>query len=201
MAETIIKAEVREEFGKGASRRLRRDKLIPVVMYGHSAEPTHLALPAHATSLALRTANALLNIEVAGHRPQLALAKQVQRHPVTDVIQHVDLIAVKRGEKVQVEVPLTVTGESRGEGVVILDQNTILLEVEATHIPAFIEISIDGHEVGYVVTAADLVLPAGAVFHGEPDDLILSIQTPQARDMGESGAEEGGDQAETGSEA
>jgi large subunit ribosomal protein L25 len=201
MAETIIKAQVRDEFGKGAARRLRRDKLIPVVMHGHAAEPTHLALPAHATSLALRTANALLNIEMEGHAPQLALAREVQRHPVSDAIQHVDLIAVKRGEKVQVEVPLTVTGEFKGEGVVILDQNSILLEVEATNIPAFIEVDIEGREVGFVVAASDLVLPQGAVFHGEPDDLILSIQAPQARDMGESAEEGAGEEAEAGPEA
>ncbi len=185
MAEITIRAEKREEFGKGAARRLRREKLILAVLYGHGTEPLHLALPAHATTMALRTANALLDIEMDGHRPQLALPKQIQRNPVKDTVEHVDLIIVKRGEKVQVEVPLVVVGEVRGEGVVILDQNTILLEVEATHIPPQIEISIDGQEVGYVVTAADLVLPEGAVFQSEPDNLILSIQTPQAKDLGE----------------
>ncbi|MDR0286027.1 MAG: 50S ribosomal protein L25/general stress protein Ctc, partial [Propionibacteriaceae bacterium] len=173
------------EFGKGAARRLRRDKLIPAVMYGHGGTPAHLALPTHVTTLALRTANALLEIRLPGEKPQLALPKAIQRDPVRDTIEHLDLIIVKRGEKVHVEVPLLVTGEVKGEAVVIQDQTTIMLEVEATHIPPHIEISVEGQEVGYTVTAADLVLPAGAVFPGEPDDLILSVQAPQAKDMGE----------------
>jgi len=189
MAEIIIKAETRTEFGKGAARRLRRDNLIPAVMYGHGGDPVHLSLPAHATTMALRTANALLDIELAGHESQLALPKQIQRDPTRDTIEHVDLVAVKRGEKVRVEVPLIVTGEVRGEAVVILDQNTILLEVEATRIPPHIVIDIEGQDVGHTVFAKDLVLPEGAVFPGEPDDLILSIQAPQAKDLGESAAE------------
>ena len=191
MAEIVIKATLREEFGKGAARRLRREKMIPAVLYGHGTDPVHIALPAHATTMALRTANALLDLEIEGRKAQLALPKQIQRDPVRDVIEHVDLIIVRRGEKVTVEVPLTVTGEIRGSGVIIQDQNTIMLEVEATKIPAFIEINVDGMEVGVTVVAQDLVLPEGATFPGDPDDLILSIQAPQAKDMGESVAEEG----------
>jgi len=200
MAEIVINAEPRTEFGKGAARRLRRNKMIPAVLYGHGGTPAHLALPAHATTLALRTANALLDIEMKGHKAQLALPRQIQRNPVTDIIEHVDLLAVKRGEKVHVEVPLQVTGEVRGIAVIIQDQNTVMLEVEATSIPAYIEISIDGCEVGHTVVASDLNLPAGAVFLGEPDDLILSIQAPQARDMGEAPAEEGAAEAEEATE-
>ena len=186
MAEIVITATVRDEFGKGAARRLRRDNLIPAVLYGHGGDPIHLALPAHATTMALRTANALLDIELAGHKPQLALPKQIQRDPVKDTIEHVDLIVVKRGEKVQVEVPLVVTGELKGEALVIQDQNVIMLEVEATNIPAHIEVSIEGLDVGATIFAKDLVLPEGASFTGDPDDLILSVQAPQAKDMGES---------------
>ena len=184
MAEIVIEAQAREEFGKGAARRLRRDKMIPAVMYGHGSDPIHVALPSHVTTLALRTANALLDIKLSG-KSQLAIPRQIQRDPVRDTIEHVDLLIVKRGEKVQVEVPLVVVGEVRGEAVVIQDQTTVLIEVEATKIPAHIEISVDGQEVGYTVEAKDLVLPQGAVFVGVPEDLILSLQSPQAKDMGE----------------
>ena len=200
MAEIAIKAQVREEFGKGAARRLRRDKMIPAVLYGHGGKTVHLALPVHATSLALRTANALLNIELEGHRPQLALPKQIQRDPVRDSIEHVDLIAVKRGEKVNVEIPLLITGEFKGEAVVIQDQTTIMLEVEATKIPAHVEVSIEGQVAGYTVTAQDLQLPTGAAFHGDPESLILSLQTPQAKDMGEAAAEEVSDEEDATTE-
>jgi len=201
MAEIVITAKVRDEFGKGAARRLRRENLIPAVLYGHGGDPIHLALPAHATTMALRTANALLDIELAGHKPQLALPKQIQRDPVKDTIEHVDLIIVKRGEKVQVEVPLIVIGELKGEALVIQDQNTIMLEVEATKIPAHIEVSIDGLEVGATIYAKDLVLPEGAAFTGEPEELILSVQAPQAKDMGEGApAEEAGEETEEAQE-
>jgi large subunit ribosomal protein L25 len=190
MAEIVIKAEARDEFGKGASRRLRQNKLIPAVLYGHGLDPVHISLPAHATTMALRTANALLDIEIQGKDNQLALPKQIQRNPVRDTITHVDLIAVRRGEKVQVEIPLTVVGEVRGAAVVLQDQNSITLEVEATSIPAFIEVSVEGAEVGLVILAQDLVLPEGAVFSGDSELLILSVQAPQAQDLGEAVEEE-----------
>ncbi|MCL2736224.1 MAG: 50S ribosomal protein L25/general stress protein Ctc [Propionibacteriaceae bacterium] len=193
MAQIVITAQLRDEFGKGAARRLRRDNMIPAVLYGHGGEPIHVALPAHVTTLALRTANALLDIALEGHKPQLALPKQIQRDPVRDTIEHVDLLVVKRGEKVHVEVPLQIVGEVKGSAVIIQDQTTITLEVEATHIPAHIDIDIDGLEVGAVILAQDLTLPKGAVFTGEPEDLILSIQAPQAKDMGETVGEESGE--------
>jgi len=197
MAEIVITASARDEFGKGAARRLRRENMIPAVLYGHGGDPIHLALPAHATTMALRTANALLDIKLAGHKPQLALPKQIQRDPVKDTIEHVDLIAVKRGEKVQVEVPLIVTGELKGEALVIQDLSSIMLEVEATKIPAHIEVSVEDLEVGAVIYAKDLVLPAGATFVGDPDDLVLSVQAPQAKDMGEAApAEEAAEETE-----
>ncbi|MDR0848261.1 MAG: 50S ribosomal protein L25/general stress protein Ctc [Propionibacteriaceae bacterium] len=190
MAEITIEAVKREEFGKGASRRLRRENLIPAVLYGHGTESVHLALPAHATALALRTANALLNIEVQGDKPQLALPKAIQRDPVRDTIKHVDLIIVRRGEKVHVEVPLLIVGELKSEGVLIVDKSTLTLEAEATNIPAHIEISVDAFEVGDEVRGRDLPLPEGSVYLGDPDDVILSVQTPQAKDMGEITIEE-----------
>ena len=199
MAEIVIEAQAREEFGKGAARRLRRDKLIPAVLYGHGSDPIHVALPAHTTTLALRTANALLDVKLAG-KSQLAIPRQIQRDPVRDTIEHVDLLIVKRGEKVHVEVPLVVVGEARGEAVVIQDQTTVMIEVEATKIPANIEIDIDGREVGFTVLSQDLVLPEGAVFVGESDDLILSLQSPQAKDMGEITESEAESEAEASEE-
>jgi large subunit ribosomal protein L25 len=190
MAEIVIQAQPREEFGKGAARRLRREHLIPAVLYGHGDAPIHMSLPQHATMLALRTANALLDIELAGHPAQLALPRQIQRDPVKDTIEHVDLQAVKRGEKVRVEVPLVVVGEALGEAVVIQDQSSITLEVEATNIPAHIQIDIEGQDIGYIVLAKDVVLPEGAELVTEPEDLVLSIQAPQAKDLGETVEEE-----------
>lgn len=200
MAEITIEAVKREEFGKGAARRLRRDKLVPAVLYGHGADPVHLALPAHVTALALRTANALLNIEVKGDKPQLALPKAIQRNPVRDTIEHVDLIMVRRGEKVQVEVPLVTTGEIKGDGVLIIDKNTLSLEAEATHIPSHIEIAVDTFEVGDEVLARDLPLPEGSTYLGDPEDVILSVQTPQAKDMGEITIEEVVEESEEAAE-
>ncbi|MDR2896772.1 MAG: 50S ribosomal protein L25/general stress protein Ctc [Propionibacteriaceae bacterium] len=201
MAEIALEASLRSEFGKGAARRLRRDNQIPAVLYGHGGETIHLSLPAHATTMALRAANALLSLKVAGGKDSLALPKQIQRDPVRDVIEHVDLVVVRKGEKVHVEVPVLVVGEPRGEAVVIVDQTSLQLEVEATHIPAHIEIDVDGQEIGYTVTAADLVLPQGATYVGEPTDTVVSLQTPQAKDMGESAADEAAAAEEPASES
>lgn len=180
MSENKISAVSRTEFGKGAARRSRRAGLVPAVLYGHGTDPVHIALPGHEVLLALRTANALLTITIDGGKEQLALPKQVQRDPVKGDLEHLDLIIVRRGEKVTVEVPLIVVGDDRLDGVVTMDQQHIALEAEATNIPASIEINVEGLAIGDTITAADLKLPAGAVFHGEPDDLILGISAPQA---------------------
>jgi large subunit ribosomal protein L25 len=187
---TQIAAVSRTEFGKGAARRTRRAGLVPAVLYGHGSDPIHVSLPGHETLLALRVANALLSITIDGGEEQLALPKQVQRNPIKDGIEHVDLVIVKRGEKVTVEVPLVVVGHDRDDSLVVMDQQTITLQVEATAIPSDIEIDVKGLEIGDTVTAADLKLPEGAVFPGEPDDLILSIAAPRA-EIVEEAAEEG----------
>ncbi len=175
--EIKLAADTRAEFGKGASRRLRREGKVPAVIYGHGADPVHIALPGHETLLALRTANALLSITIDGGKAQLALPKQVQRDPLKGFLEHVDLLIVKKGEKVTVEVPLVILGEVK-EGIVTMDQQSITLEAEATNIPAQIEIDVTALEVGQQVTAGDLNLPDGAVFPGEPEDLILSVAAP-----------------------
>ncbi len=196
MSENKIAAVSRTEFGKGAARRTRRAGLVPAVLYGHGTDPVHISLPGHDIALALRVANALLTISVDGATDLLALPKQVQRDPVKNTIEHIDLVIVRRGEKVSVEVPLVVHGEDKVDGLVIMDQQTIVLEVEATHIPGSIEIFLEGLEVGAVITAGDLNLPDGAVFPGEADDLILSIATTPAAEA----AEAAGDEAEGAAE-
>nr|WP_300151332.1 50S ribosomal protein L25/general stress protein Ctc [Propionicimonas sp.] len=175
MSENKIAAESRTEFGKGAARRTRRAGLVPAVLYGHGTDPVHLSLPGHEVLLALRVANAVLEISLDGGESQLALAKQVQRNPIRGTIEHLDLVIVRRGEKVTVEVPLVVVGDHPSDRMVVMDQQSIALEVEATQIPADIEVSVAGLEIGDTITAKDLKLPSGAVFSGAPDDLILSM--------------------------
>lgn len=191
MSDSVIAATTRTEFGKGAARRTRRAGLVPAVLYGHGTDPIHLSLPGHEITLALRVANAVLELAIDGKGKQLALAKQVQRNPVKGTVEHIDLVIVKKGEKVHVEVPLLVVGTQTSDGVVIMDQQTITLEVEATHIPGDIEIDVTGLEVGAAITAGDLTLPKGAVFPGEASDLILSIAAHRAAAAAdESAAEE-----------
>lgn len=184
MAEIKISAKARTEFGKGAARRARRDGLVPAVLYGHGTDPVHVSLPGHETLLALRAANALLSISIDGTADQLALPKQVQRNPVKGTVEHVDLVIVRRGEKVTVEVPLNVLGaDEKADRVVVMDQQTITLEVEATNIPREIEIDVTELEIGDSILAKDLNLPEGAVFPGEPDDLILSISAAKTQEQ------------------
>lgn len=201
MSENKIAAVTRTEFGKGAARRTRRAGLVPAVLYGHGTEPVHISLPSHDVALALRVANALLTVSVDGAKDILALPKQVQRNPVKSTIEHLDLVIVRRGEKVTVEVPLVLLGEDKVDGLVIMDQQTIALEVEATHIPGAVEISLEGLEVGATITAGDLKLPEGAAFPGEADDLILSIAATPAAEAAEAAGEGGEAEAEGATEA
>ncbi|PKQ32171.1 MAG: 50S ribosomal protein L25 [Actinobacteria bacterium HGW-Actinobacteria-2] len=198
MSQNKIAAVSRSEFGKGAARRTRRAGLVPAVLYGHGTDPVHLSLPAHELSLALRVANAVLEITIDGGKSQLALAKQVQRHPVKPEIEHLDLVIVRKGEKVTVEVALVIIGTHPGDAMVVMDQQTIALEAEATHIPTDVEVDITGLEIGATITAGDLKLPTGSVFNGEPTDLILSIQ-PTPTQEAEEAAEGEGEGAEAGS--
>ena len=188
-----LSADSRTEFGKGAARRLRRDHKVPAVIYGHGGDPVHIALPGHETLLALRTANALLAIRIDGGQEQLALPKQVQRDPIKGFLEHVDLLIVKRGEKVVVEVPLVLVGEVK-EGIVMMDLNTLAIEAEATNIPAQIEIDVASMVVGHQVTAGDLALPEGSELIGEPTHLILSVAAPITEEALEASLESEGDE-------
>ncbi len=172
-------AETRDSFGKGFARRLRAAGKIPAVIYGHGTAPVHVALPGHQVSLLIRRANAVLELEVDGTQ-QLTLVKDVQKDPVHQIIEHIDLLVVKKGEKIQVDVPIVVVGESFAGTIVNLDNTTVQLEVEATHIPEHVEVDVDGLEEGVHITAADLTLPKGASLVTEAETLIVAITVPAA---------------------
>jgi large subunit ribosomal protein L25 len=174
VSDNKLVAEKRTQFGKGAARKIRRDHKIPAVMYGHGAEPVHITLPGHDTMMALKVANALLTIVVDGDE-QLALAKDVQRDPIKPVIEHVDLVVVRRGEKVTVDVPVHVEGEAAAETVVTVDAQTVQLEVEATHIPEGVTVSVEGLEAGTQIKASDLELPRGAALAVDGDTLVVNV--------------------------
>jgi large subunit ribosomal protein L25 len=193
-------AELREQFGKGAARRLRAAGKIPAVIYGHGTDPQHVALPGHQVSLIIRKANAVLDLDIAG-KNQLALVKDVQKDPVHQVIEHLDLIVVRRGEKVTVSIPIQLEGEPFGAAIATLDATSLEVEVEATHIPERFTIDIDGAEEGTQVLAKDVPLPAGATLVSDPDMLILNVTIPAAADLGETPETEAaeGEAAEGGS--
>jgi large subunit ribosomal protein L25 len=174
-----VAAEVRDSFGKGAARKIRAVGKIPAVIYGHGTDPVHITVPAHQVGLLLRKANAVLDLDIEG-TSQLALVKDVQKDPVLQIIEHLDLLVVRRGEKVQVEVPVHVEGEPFSGTIAVLDIPTIKLEVEATHIPERIVIDVTDAEEGTQYHAKDFVLPTGAVLAEDEDLLILNIVVPAA---------------------
>ncbi|MCK2037365.1 50S ribosomal protein L25/general stress protein Ctc [Microbacterium sp. SSW1-49] len=182
--DTKVHAELRASFGKGFARRLRAAGKIPAVIYGHGTEPVHVALPGHQVSLLLRRANALLELDIEG-TPQLALVKDVQKDPVHQIIEHIDLLVVKKGEKVAIDVPIIVVGEPAAGTTVNQDANTISIEAEATHIPQNIEVSVEGLEDGAHITAADVVLPKGSSLLTDADVLVVAISIPAEQDLGE----------------
>jgi large subunit ribosomal protein L25 len=178
--EVKIAAETREEFGKGAARRSRRAGRVPAVLYGHGTATRHLTLPGHDIMLALKTPNVLIRLDGLKGGSEIALPKAVQRDPVKGFIEHVDLLLVRRGEKVTVEVPVRLTGEiAPGDG--LLDQQLVQIpvEAEATHIPQAIDVDVEGMEVGAAVHAGDLKLPRGVTLQVEPDTLVLHVITRQ----------------------
>ena len=176
MPEVKITAEARNEFGKGAARRSRREGLVPAVLYGHGTETRHLSLPGHDLMLALKTPNVLLRLEGLRNGSEIALPKAVQRDPVRNIIEHVDLILVRSGEKVTVEVPVRVTGEiAPGDGMLNQQLVQIPLEADATNIPQGIDVNVDGMDVGQAIHASDLELPAGVSLQVEPETLVLAV--------------------------
>jgi len=204
MAETRLLAEPRAEFGKGAARRIRRDHKVPAVLYGHGTDPVHITLPGHETMMALKHggANALLAIEIDGNT-QLALPKQVQRDVVKGFLEHVDLLIVRRGEKVTVDVPIHITGEAAPETVVTLENALISLEAEATHLPDSIEVSVEGVEAGTQILAGDLTLPQGSTLDSDVEMLVVNVSAAFELELEEETEEEAedGEAAEDGDEA
>ncbi len=180
MPEVRIAAEPRSEFGKGAARRTRRAGLVPGVIYGHSSEPQHISLPARELTLALRTSNVLLQVEVEG-KSILTLPKAAQRDPIKQSIEHIDLVIVRQGEKVTVDVAITVVGKVIA-GLVELVNASVTVEAEATHIPREITVDIDGLEVGSSIRAGELVLPEGTTLVVADDLVIVAIAAPQSEE-------------------
>jgi large subunit ribosomal protein L25 len=199
MSTEKIKAETRTEFGKGAARRIRRADKVPAVIYGHGKDPIHVTLPGHDTMMALKHggANALLELDIEG-TTQLALTKQVQIDPIKRHLEHIDFVAVIKGEKVTVEVPVHLNGDAARETLVVTENATIQLEAEATNIPEYIEIDIDGAQAGTQIHASDLKLPAGSTLLLDPDTLIVNITEQQSQESLEAELEEA--EAEAGIE-
>ncbi|GAA3739425.1 hypothetical protein GCM10022239_13790 [Leifsonia bigeumensis] len=196
-ADNHIKAELRENFGKGFARRLRAEGRIPAVIYGHGTAPQHVSLPGHEVGLLLRKANAILDLDVAGKK-QLALVKDVQKDPVRQIIEHLDLVIVKKGEKVHVEVPIHLEGESFSGTIAMLEVNTIRLEADATSIPERIVIDIEGAEEGTKIHASEATLPEGSSLLDDPELLLVNVIVPAAVSLGEpaEGEEAEGEAAE-----
>ncbi|MGW1292875.1 50S ribosomal protein L25/general stress protein Ctc [Streptomyces sp. NPDC002533] len=189
MAEIKLATEVRTEFGKGAARRVRRADRVPGVVYGHGAEPVHITLPGHELLLALRTANVLIGLEIDG-KDALVIPKAVQRHPLKGTIEHVDLLTVKRGEKVEVEIAVHTEGDlAPGANLLEFVQNTLLVEAEATHIPESVTVSVAGLDAGASIAAKDIPLPKGSVLAGDEDAIVIQVVAAQAEEPAAESAE------------
>lgn len=190
-----IVAEQRENFGKGFARRLRAEGKIPAVLYGHGTEPQHLALPGHETALLLRKANAMLELDING-KSQTALVKDVQKDPVRQIIEHIDLVVIRKGEKVQVDVPVHVVGEAAPGSAIEQEGHSLLVEAPATSIPEALTISVEGVEPVTHILASDVELPKGVTLIADPDTLIVSVVAPSGAEETEASAEAPAEAAE-----
>ena len=198
MAENI-KVDVRSDFGKGFARRMRAESKIPAVLYGHGTEPVHLALPYHATALAARHSNALLELEIPNAENELAIIKDIQRHPLSRDILHIDLLIVKRGEKVEVDIPVTVEGEPQSPAVAVVDIQEVTLLADALSLPEHIVVDVEVE--GDAIYAGDLDL-GDAELVTDPEFLVVSIQVPQVdeADLETPGSEDDEEAAEDAAE-
>lgn len=177
-------AEARENFGKGFARRIRAAGKIPAVIYGHGTEPQHVTLPGHEVGLILRKANQVLELDISG-RTELALVKDVQKDPVRQIIEHLDLVIVRKGEKVTIDVPVHVEGESAPGTIAALDASTLSLEAEATHIPERLTVDIEGLEEGTQILASQVTLPSGSTLISDPETLVVNITAEVEQDLGD----------------
>ncbi|WP_129308718.1 50S ribosomal protein L25/general stress protein Ctc [Streptomyces sp. L2] len=195
MSEVKLSAETRTEFGKGAARRVRRASKVPAVLYGHGTEPLHLTLPGHELLLALRTPNVLISLDIDGKTNELAIPKAVQRDPLKGFLEHVDLLLVKRGEKVNVEIPVHTEGElAPGGNLLEHVLNALPVEAEATHIPEAVTVSVEGLEAGASIHAKDITLPSGVSLAVEEDAVVLQVLAAQAEEAAEGEGEEGAEE-------
>ena len=171
-----ISAETRTEFGKGAARRIRRSDKVPAVIYGHGNEPSHITLPGHDAMMALKRggSNALLYIDLEG-TTRIALTKQIQADPIKGFLEHIDFVEVRKGEKVTVDVPVHVVGESKPDALTVTELNEVSIEAEATNLPDFIEVSVEDADAGFQVFAKDLVLPSGSVLLTDEEYLVVNV--------------------------
>jgi large subunit ribosomal protein L25 len=191
-------AESRTVFGKGAARRIRATGKIPAVIYGHGTEPQHVTLPGHEVSLILRKANAVFDLDIDG-KSQLALVKDVQKDPVRQIIEHIDLVIVRKGEKVTIDIPIHVIGEAAPGTQVLQDANTLSIEAEATNIPERLTVDIEGLGEGTQIHASDVTLPEGSTLVSDPEVLVVGITGATDADLGDSA--ESGDEAEAAGDA
>jgi large subunit ribosomal protein L25 len=198
-----LKVKVRTETGKGASRRARRDGWIPAVLYGHGADPRHLELPGHDFAAVLRHTgtNAVLTLDIEG-KEQLALTKALDIHPIRRTITHADLLVVRRGEKVVVEVRVVVEGDAAPDTLVTQDANTIEIEADALSIPEQLTVSVEDAEPGTQFTAGQITLPSGVNLISDPDTLVVNVvNAPTAEELAEEGAGEVTEEAAVEDEA
>ncbi|WUH93179.1 50S ribosomal protein L25/general stress protein Ctc [Streptomyces sp. NBC_00433] len=201
MSEVKIAAQQRTEFGKGAARRIRRADQVPAVIYGHGADPKHVSVPGHELLLALRTANVLIALDIDG-KSELVIPKAVQRDPLRGFIEHVDLLSVKRGEKVTVEIPVNTEGElAPGGNLLEHVLNTLPVEAEATHIPEGVTVSVEGLEAGASILAKDIALPKGTTLAVDEDAVVIQVVAAQAEAVEETEEEEGAEEAAPAEEA
>jgi len=196
MAEISINGVSRTEFGKGASRRARRDGLVPAVIYGHGAKPAHIALPAKELGLALKTTNVLLDVVVEG-KTELTLPKAIVRFAIKGTLEHVDLVIVRRGERVVVDVPIHTSGEYDRDGILEHNSTSIEIETEATSIPAFLALDLTGLVAGSSLYAGDVVLPAGVVLTSDPRMVVVHLSVRSSHDDLETAAPAATDAAAT----
>jgi large subunit ribosomal protein L25 len=192
VSEVKITAEPRTEFGKGGARRTRRAGKVPAVLYGHGEDPKHIALPAREFAAAIRHggANQVFAIDVADGTQTLALAKAIQRDPIKDTYEHVDLVIVKRGERVTVDVPIVLIGTAAIDTLVVTEHNTLTITAEALHLPDHLEASIDRLEAGSQVTAGDVRLPQGVELAVDTDMVVALVSAaPTAEQMEAEGGE------------
>lgn len=185
MADRIkISAEPRDDFGKGYARRLRKQGKIPAVIYGHGEAPAHFALPGHETMLAARNPNAILSVE-AGDKTYLTLIKDVQRHPIRPEIFHMDLLLVRRGERVEVEVPVVVEGEVAPGNISTQSETVLLLDVDALDVPEELLVDVSDRQDGEHVTAADVLLPEDVTLVSDPELIVVNVSAEVEQDLGE----------------